>query len=113
MEHPNRFEPPHVDPATTVSSRRFSSDYAAAFKFALILQCCLGIFTALLLDFGIMHRAFWAAFLCQWSITSIIFFRRPSNPTALDLGLIRYAIVPLTLAIAPIYQAWAFGSTEK
>jgi hypothetical protein len=78
----------------------YSPIYNAAFKTALLLQAVLAIVTALILDFGQTHRAFWVACLCQWAMVWIILFRRPMRPTWLDLSLVRYGIVPLLLIVA-------------
>ncbi len=69
-------------------------------KTAIVIQAGLAFMTALVLDFGQMHRAFWVAFLCQWAMVWIILFRRPMCPTWFDLSLVRYGIVPLLFIVA-------------
>ncbi|XZE36226.1 hypothetical protein SH501x_001784 [Pirellulaceae bacterium SH501] len=78
----------------------YSPEYNAAFKTGLLIQAVLAVVTALVLDFGQMHRAFWVAFLCQWAMVWIMLFRRPVNPTWFDLSLVRYGIVPLLITVA-------------
>ena len=78
----------------------YSPEYNAAFKTALLLQAVLAVLTALILDFGQTHHAFWVAFLCQWALIWIILFRRPVHPTRFDLALVQYSIVPLLFLIA-------------
>ena len=78
----------------------YSPEYNAAFKTALLIQVVLALLTALILDFGQTHRAFWVAFLCQWAMVWIILFRRPMRPTRLDLSIVRYGIIPLLFIVA-------------
>jgi hypothetical protein len=60
----------------------------------------LAVLTALVLDGGQMHRAFWVAFLGQWATVWIILLRRPMNPTPWDLAIVRYGILPLLAVVA-------------
>ena len=78
----------------------YSPEYNPAFKTALLIQAVLAVVTALLLDFGQTHRAFWVAFLCQWAMVWIILFRRAIHPTWFDLSIVRYGIVPLLFVVA-------------
>lgn len=71
----------------------YSGRYNTAFRTALIVQGTLAALTALTLDFGQTHRAFWVAFVCQWLMVWMILFRRPMNPTRLDLAIVRFGIV--------------------
>ncbi len=64
------------------------------------IQAALAVLTALMLDFGQTHRAFWVAMLCQWAIVFIILVRRPMAPTKSDLVIVRYGIIPLLLVVA-------------
>ena len=74
--------------------------YYPAFRTAILLQFGLAVLTALVLDMGQTHRAFWVAFLCQWLMVAMIRLRRPLHPTEFDLALIRYGIIPIFLLIA-------------
>lgn len=65
-----------------------------------MIQAVLAIVTALFLDFGQTHRAFWVACLCQWAMVWIMLCQRPMHPTRLDLSLVRFGIVPLLLIVA-------------
>ncbi|MGN6544696.1 MAG: hypothetical protein ACTHK7_06590 [Aureliella sp.] len=80
--------------------RDYSPQYNAAFKTGLMIQAVLAVLTALVLDYGQTHRAFWVAFLCQWATVWIILFRRPMRPTQMDLSIVRYGIVPLLFLVA-------------
>jgi hypothetical protein len=80
--------------------RDYSPEFNAAFRTALIIQCVLAVLTALMLDLGQTHQAFWVAFLCQWAVVWIILLRRPMDPTRLDLLIVRYGIIPLLLIVA-------------
>jgi len=77
----------------------YSPKYNTAFRTALILQGIFAVLTALILDFGQTHRAFWVAFLCQWALVWIILFRRPMNPTRLELAIVRFGIVPILFLV--------------
>jgi hypothetical protein len=66
----------------------------------LLLQAVLAVLTALILDSGQMHRAFWVAFLAQWVMVWVIPFRRPLSPRQLDLAIVRYGIIPLLVIVA-------------
>jgi hypothetical protein len=78
----------------------YSPAFNGAFRTGLTIQAVLGVLTALLLDFGQSHRAFWIAVLCQWAAVFIILLRRPMAPTKLDLALVRYGIIPLLVSVA-------------
>jgi hypothetical protein len=80
--------------------RDYSDEYNSAFRTALIIQGTLAVLTALMLDFGQTHRAFWVAFLGQWLMVWLILFRRPRNPTRLDLAIVRFGIVPMLILVA-------------
>ncbi len=77
----------------------FSPEYLRAFRTALICQAVVGLLVSLLLDGGQALWAFRVAFLCQWAVAWIILFRRPCAPTRLDLRIVRYGILPLTVLI--------------
>ena len=107
MSIDNPYKSPNADPpsgtrdsAARINWKDYSPQYNAAFKTALLLQAVLAVLTALVLDFGQTHRAFWVAFLCQWAMVWIILFRRPMNPTRLDLAVVRYGIFPLLIIVA-------------
>jgi hypothetical protein len=87
-------------PENRGSWNKYSPEYIAAFKTALLVQAMLAVVTLLVLDFGQMHRAFWVAFLCQWAMVWIILCRRSMHPTWFDLLLVRYGIVPLLFVVA-------------
>ena len=78
----------------------YSPKYNGAFWTGLKIQAGLALLTALVLDLGQTHRAFWIAFLCQWATVWIILIRRPMTPTRLDLAIVRYGILPLLMIVA-------------
>lgn len=100
MTH-NPYEPPNAACSAeqpTMAGRNlkeYSPEYNSAFLTAVVLQSSLALITALVLDHGQTHRAFWVAFLCQWATTCIVLFRRPMNPTRTDLLIVRYGIIPM------------------
>ncbi len=83
-----------------IASRNYSPEYNAAFKTGLLIQFGLAVLTALILDFGHTHRAFWVAFLGQWAMVWILLVRRPTHPTRFDLAVVRYGIIPLLFLVA-------------
>jgi hypothetical protein len=99
-QSPNAGKSPSKVPESRKNWTDYSPKYNTAFKTALLLQTGLAVVTALVLDFGQTHRAFWVAILCQWAMVWIILFRRPMYPTWFDLSLVRYGIVPLLFIIA-------------
>lgn len=102
----NPYESPKADcaPQRTGAPRpnwmNYSNKYHGAFRVGLTIQMSLAALTALVLDLGFMHRAFWVAVVCQWAMAWMILFRRPTNPTQLDLAIVRYGIIPLFAAVA-------------
>jgi hypothetical protein len=90
----------------------FSPDYLRAFRTAFICQTVVGLFVSLLLDGGQALWAFRVAFLCQWAVAWMILFRRPLAPTRVDLGVVRYGIVPLTVLIY-LCGPWFIGVLDR
>jgi hypothetical protein len=78
----------------------YSPKYNGVFWTALVLQLFLAVLTALILDFGQTHRAFWIAFVSQWSIAWMILFRRQLDQTRIDLTIVRFGIVPVLVIVA-------------
>ena len=114
MTRPDPYEAPRSQPVA-VSSPRNWTDYSPAFNGAmstgLKIQTVLAVLTALMLDHGQTHRAFWVAMLCQWATVSIILVRRPMAPAKLDLAIVRYGIIPLLIVVANFGPAFlrSFG----
>jgi hypothetical protein len=108
MKMPDRSDLPKSRPTSAPSHifRRNWVDYSPAFKSAmwtgLKSQAILGVLTALVLDSGQTHRAFWVAMLCQWATVFIIILRRSLTPTRLDLTIVRYGIIPLLVVVAKL-----------
>lgn len=116
----NPYESPKADLRTQPIQppqnwRDYAPEYNRAIVQGLIIQGVLCLLSALVLDMGQMHRAFWVALLCQWAVVWMLLFRRPMNPTKLDLAIVRYGIVPiyalvviigkpLALAVGPLLE---------
>jgi hypothetical protein len=106
------FRPTHLFP----HQNRFgiSPQYAPALGRAIVLQACLGILTALILDGGRAFSFFGVALLAHWIGILLIIWRRPKTPTELDLSVIRIGILPIIFiecVIAPIVWS-AIGESE-
>ena len=107
MTNNNPYQPPNSElsavPIEGAEPKRngttYSSDYNAAFKTGLLIQAVFAVATALVMDSGQIHRAFWVAIICQWAMVWMILFRRPMNPTRLDLLIVRYGIIPMILIV--------------
>lgn len=106
MPEPNPYESPQTSATEGMEGQPtkrkrldYSPKYNKAFLTGILIQAVLAIVTALVLDGGQTHRAFWVAFLCQWAMTWILLFRRPLEPTKLDLAIVRFGIVPIMLMI--------------
>ena len=84
----------------TTQMHSYATEYNTALGRGVIIQLSLGIVTALVLDFGLLHRAFLIAILCQCAVVVTSLFRRPKNPTKMDLLLVSYGILPLFLVVA-------------
>ena len=63
------------------------------------IQAVLAVLTALMLDFGQIHREFWLAMLCQWATVFMILLRRPMAPLKTDLAIVRYGIIPFQVVV--------------
>ncbi len=111
MEHPNPYESPKsVDSASDVAAppteAGYSPEYNRAFRTSAIVAAASGVLSALVLDNGVTGRAFFVALLCHMAMTSLIMARRPLSPTAFDLWLVRWGLIPLGLLIATV-GTWA------
>ena len=95
----NSFRSSDLEVADARGRRRMSREFLVALRGAFLTQAVMAGLTALVLDGGLAHRAFWLSSVCQGAITGMIFIRRPMCPTRHDLALIRFGIVPLTIAI--------------
>ena len=58
------------------------------------------LIAALILDGGFILRCFGIGLLAHGCLIAIICLRRPSSPTSLDLGLIRYGFLPIALVVS-------------
>lgn len=111
MEHPNPYESPKrfesaSDGAVPPPATGYSPEYDQAFRTSVVVAAASGVLSALVLDNGVTGRAFFVAILCHMAMTSLIMARRPSSPTAFDLWLVRWGLIPLGLLIATV-GTWA------
>lgn len=79
--------------------KTYSPAYNSAFLAALLIQGLFLLFGALLLDGGHFSRGVWIAVLGSWAATWIILFRRPMNPTATDLLIVKYAFLAMLIFV--------------
>lgn len=78
-------------------------------RIALIQYLFFILITALILDGGFLFRCFGCGLLAHGFLTVTICLRRPSVPTRLDLGLIRYGYLPVTLFVS-LVMTFVVGS---
>jgi len=82
--------------------------YTPAIIFAFVLQLVILFFCGMVLDLGVLRGLFAIVVLAFWVGVGISLFRRPMNPTVLDLLVIRYgSIVFFILAI--LYAHFVLG----
>jgi hypothetical protein len=84
---------------------QIANSASGAFVQGLILQAALLIVSGLILDFGYSLRVFGAAMIAELATTGGILARRPTEPTRVDLLVIRFGILPLA-AIAFFAAPW-------
>lgn len=87
---------------TAATHLRLSPLYGPAIRFGLLTQAILGLFTALLLDFGEVFNIFKIAFLAHWLGIALIMWRRSVSPTKSDIVFIRWGTPLLMFTVAPI-----------
>ena len=75
-----------------------------AFYFSVVQQGIFLLFTALLLDGGVLFRVCGVGSIAYWVGAVIVVVRRPRNPTAKDVILLKYGF-PLAVAVVMIVQA--------
>lgn len=80
----------------------FGPAYRRPIGFAVAQQVLVVVLAAFLLDGGAMLRASLFAVASHWAIILPVMFRRPSSPTAFDLGLIRFGFIPVAVAAGVI-----------
>jgi hypothetical protein len=84
-----------------------SESYRSALWRALILSLVLGVLSALVLDGGETARLSMIGLAIFWVCIVAILWRRPQNPTSLDLLLIRWGCLPLLLGFqAAMHCVW-------
>ncbi len=83
-----------------------SDRYRAPIRAALWQQVPTAIAFALMLDGGTAARVCGCAVAGFWLGVAIIMVRRPAEPTAVDLGLIRWGFFPLLIASGRLAGLW-------
>jgi hypothetical protein len=91
---------------------RLSPLYRPAIRFGLLTQAILGLFTALLLDYGEVFNVFKIAFLAHWLGIALIIWRRPVSPTKSDIVFIRWGTPLLMFTIGPILNWYGRPSAK-
>ena len=85
-----------------------SPSYRPAILEALTLQVMIGVLALMILDGGGIAQLCGIALLAFWAGAVTLIFRRPQNPTAPDLILLRFGYLPLVLLTPFIAGAiWA------
>ena len=93
-----------------------SQELRSAIKVGLLMQLLRFLFTLLILDFGRSNQECSVAIGAQWLVVLLIYFRRKSHPTQLDLLFVRYGVFPLWLVTPMVAElVWMFigRSTES
>ncbi len=72
-----------------------SPAYRDAVKVALALQVVATLFLLILLDGGMLAKVGGAAMFGFWIGAAIVMFRRPCNPSTLDLLYVRWGYVAM------------------
>ncbi len=79
----------------------------------LVLTAIVAVLSALVVDFGETFRLTLIALLLFWGWVVVTVYRRPSNPTRIDLWLIRWGSVPFTLLFQVVTHAvWHWRGLE-
>jgi hypothetical protein len=80
-----------------------SPAYDRVIRKSLLAQVIVGLLAALMLDGGTAARVVGVAVLICWLCGAIVIFRRPHEPTKLDLAFFRWGFWPV-LGIAMLRQ---------
>jgi hypothetical protein len=88
----------------TPQGRRFSGKYGSPLRDSLILQAFFLFVSWLALDHGTMFRYSLFALAPTWCIILLIVLRRPAEPTALDLKLVRLSYLALWITL-PLFSS--------
>jgi hypothetical protein len=91
-----------------------SKEYRQALKVALAFQIGFGILSGLMLDGGLLAQLWSFAMTAYWGSLFLMVFRRPDNPTKVDLFLIRWSFPvlfffitsPLSILIWRVRGVW-------
>ena len=88
-----------------------ASAYRDAIKVAIFLQVPLAVLLSLMLDFGFSARIGACVMAGFWIGVGLVMFRRPRNPTPLDLLYVRWGYAPLlvvSVVAAMIFAFWSY-----
>jgi hypothetical protein len=79
-----------------------SKEYWPALQIALVFQVIFLILGGLMLDGGLCAQFVFFSLLAWWGGFGIMAFRRPLNPTKVDLFLIRWSFPVVSFFIVPL-----------
>ena len=90
-----------------------SDSYRGPLRTAVVCSIIVAVLSALMLDFGQAARLSAIALLVFWACALVGIWRRPRNPTRIDLRLLRWGCVPLVLAFQiAIHIVWHLRGLE-
>jgi len=78
--------------------------YRGPLMSAVVLSGTILVLSALVLDFGETLRVNLVALLLFWGWIVVVLYRRPEKPTALDLWLVRWGILPFVICFLVVVQ---------
>jgi hypothetical protein len=86
-------------------NKKYHSALLAALGAAFIVGC---------LDCGELNRASIAAYAVFLGFVFVVVYRRPCNPTPLDLALIRWGLIPFVILFDTLmYWVWHFRGVMR
>jgi hypothetical protein len=71
---------------------------------AVVLSGTILVLSALVVDFGETLRVNLVALLLFWGWIVVALYRRPEKPTAIDLWLVRWGILPFVICFLVVVQ---------
>ena len=90
-----------IDDSVTSPAMRYSlpisPKYDSPIFEALTLQLILGLLSYLILDGGTIARICGIALVAFWGGATVLIWRHPQSPTRMDIVLIRFGFLPLSV----------------
>ena len=86
------------------AERRLSAKYGSPLRDSLILQAVFLFVSWLALDHGRMFRYSLFALAPTWALILLIVLRRPTEPTPLDLKVVRFSYLALWITL-PLFSS--------